>query len=113
MIKIRFISGFELDLNLTKNQFDNYSILDLKQMIFEQNQLWTDNSEELFNKFRIIFEFLFLVLGLLFLTFFNHPTPNKIGACLLLFMYTFYILYYTNDLILHVSEKKHLQYKAR
>ncbi len=51
MIKIRFISGFELDLNLTKNQFDNYSILDLKQMIFEQNQLWTDNNEELFNKF--------------------------------------------------------------
>jgi hypothetical protein len=51
-----------------------------------------------------------LLLGLLFLAFFEHPSSNKIAVCSLLFFYTFYILYYTNDLIIHVSEKDHLQY---
>jgi hypothetical protein len=51
-----------------------------------------------------------LVLGLLFLAFFEHPKQNKIIACGILFLYSCYMFYYAQDVITSVSQKKHLQY---
>lgn len=74
--------------------------------------LWTNPSNNsLYSRWAFVFNITQpLVLGFLFLAFFEHPTPNKIAACVLLFFYTFYMLYYTSDLVIHVSENKHLQY---
>jgi hypothetical protein len=51
-----------------------------------------------------------LLLGLLFLTFFDHPTPNKIAVCSILFVYVFYMLYYAHDAMINISKQEHLQY---
>ena len=51
-----------------------------------------------------------LLLGFLFLTFFDHPTPNKIVACFILFIYTFYMLYYSHKVMTNISKKEHLHY---
>lgn len=74
--------------------------------------LWIDPSNNLFySRWAFVFNITQpLLLGFIFLAFFEHPTPNKITACLLLFLYTFYMLYYTKDLIINVSEKNHIQY---